>query len=313
MTTKSLNFTCGTDPEFFMVEDSTGRIVSAIGKINGTKEEPLIAPNGAELHYDNILFEMALPISNTKAEWMNINSASLRLASAMIPKGYSLSMDISSALVDSKELEHPDALVFGCSEDFNAYTLKANPTPKCEENTFRCGGGHIHVGHLALEGITQKITMTRVMDALHGLISCDIDQNEGTRERRKLYGKAGCYRPTEYGIEYRTLSNYWMGDEVTQELMYLLTRDALQIVVDEEHKQFFSIFSDEGIDVREAIDTNEGSYIVWMEEYRSWLGDDTIALLDECLWEASEASATQYTIDKNKAKEESTAELMGHS
>ena len=306
-----LNFSTGTDPEFFMIEDSTKRIVSAIGRINGTKEQPLLAPNGAALHHDNIAFEMALPISTSKAEWLNINSASLRLADAMIPKGYSLSMDITSALVGKEELKHPDALVFGCSEDWNAYTLKVNPTPKCKDNTFRCVGGHIHVGHLALEGASEKITMTRMMDCMHGIISCILDKNEGTEERRQLYGKAGCYRPTEYGIEYRTLSNYWMGDETTQELMWLLTRDALQVVVDGDHKEYFSIFEDEEINVEQSINENEECYLVWMDEYRAWLGDDTIALLDELLYENLEIDYKVHVGYREGESLEKLKELTG--
>ena len=186
---------------------------------------------------------------------------SKRLAEGMIPKGYSFALDIASASIDLEELQHEDANVFGCSEDHSAYALKANPVPQCEDLTFRTAAGHIHCGHVALDSFDNKISMVRIMDCMHGLISCVLDQNEGTAERRKLYGKAGTYRPTEYGIEYRTLSNFWMQSEELMELMWLLTRDALRLVVEDRYLEYMKIFEDQEVDVESDINANEHSHM----------------------------------------------------
>ena len=45
-----------------------------------------------------------------------------------------------------------------------------------------------------------------------------------------MYGKAGCHRPTDYGVEYRVLSNYWMKSPELVMLMDSLTRDAMMLV-----------------------------------------------------------------------------------
>jgi hypothetical protein len=34
------------------------------------------------------------------------------------------------------------------------------------------------------------------------------------KKRRLLYGKAGCFRPKPYGMEYRTLSNAWLNPAI---------------------------------------------------------------------------------------------------
>ncbi len=47
-------------------------------------------------------------------------------------------------------------------------------------------------------------------DLFLGLPSAGADKQG---KRRELYGKAGRYRPTSYGIEYRVLSNYWLFNE----------------------------------------------------------------------------------------------------
>ena len=34
-------------------------------------------------------------------------------------------------------------------------------------------------------------------------------------KRRSLYGKAGCFRLTPYGLEYRVLSSYFLSNKIT--------------------------------------------------------------------------------------------------
>ena len=46
--------------------------------------------------------------------------------------------------------------------------------------------------------------MVKHFDIYLGLMSLFFDTD---RKRRSLYGKAGCYRLTSYGVEYRTLSS----------------------------------------------------------------------------------------------------------
>jgi hypothetical protein len=52
-----------------------------------------------------------------------------------------------------------------------------------------------------------------MLDYVIGLPSILIDTDS---QRRKLYGKAGSMRHKDYGVEYRTVSNFWLG---SQELM----------------------------------------------------------------------------------------------
>ena len=54
----ALNHSMGTDVGYMLREESSGKLVSAIGKVNGTKDQPLIMPNGGNLHYDNIMAEV---------------------------------------------------------------------------------------------------------------------------------------------------------------------------------------------------------------------------------------------------------------
>jgi hypothetical protein len=69
--------------------------------------------------------------------------------------------------------------------------------------------------------------------------------------RKELYGKAGAYRGKEYGVEYRSLSNYWVFDpKLTKWIWSSVDRamDAWQLQqVD---------FDDEGQNIVAAINDN---------------------------------------------------------
>lgn len=73
----------------------------------------------------------------------------------------------------------------------------------------RSCGGHIHVGYTNPDDNTSEM-LIRCLDLYLGVPSILLDNDT---ERRKLYGKAGAFRFKDYGIEYRTLSNFWIQSE----------------------------------------------------------------------------------------------------
>jgi Phage phiEco32-like COOH.NH2 ligase-type 2 len=103
---------------------------------------------------------------------------------------------------DKDQMDHPNAHVFGCEPDFNAWTLKANPSPQPPHPFMRSAGGHIHV-----ETKEDPVEVVRAMDVYLGVPSVLMDEGE---DRKQLYGTAGAHRIKPYGVEYRTLSNFWI-------------------------------------------------------------------------------------------------------
>ena len=106
------------------------------------------------------------------------------------------------------ELEHPNAQTFGCDPDFNAWTGRKNPRPKATDKNLRSCGGHVHIGYL--EGKYKDLaprSIIKACDLYMGIPAVFMDN--GTL-RKQLYGKAGAYRQKGYGVEYRSLSNFWI-------------------------------------------------------------------------------------------------------
>lgn len=228
-------FTIGCDPEFFLRVRKSGKLISAIPHVTGTKHDPMTLPKGGNIQRDNVAVEVATDPANSMQAFVDNIMSTLSEAVKTLPQDTEI-VAVASAKFDEKELEHPDAKVFGCDPDYCAYELIQNEAPYVDDVTFRSCGAHIHVGTtgedenaflLEFEG---KINVIKVMDCLHGVISAVLDATPESIDRRKLYGKPGSHRPKDYGVEYRVLSNYWLKSPVTVMLMYHLTKDALDIV-----------------------------------------------------------------------------------
>ena len=86
--------------------------------------------------------------------------------------------------------------------------------------------GHISIGW---DNFTQEqqLDMVKAMDATVGLESVLLDFDT---ERKKLYGKAGCFRFREYGIEYRSLSNFWIKSDESLKWSWDTTMKAIDLV-----------------------------------------------------------------------------------
>lgn len=55
--------------------------------------------------------------------------------------------------------------------------------------------------------VDTSLSLVRYMDVFLGIPSVVKDKD---KKRRSLYGKAGCFRLTDYGVEYRVLSSTMM-------------------------------------------------------------------------------------------------------
>lgn len=204
------SYTIGSDPELFLINKKTGKVVSAIDRIPGCKVEPFTEgmPEGFGLQTDNILAEFNIPPVTREEEFIG-NIEYMKDVIRDFAKRINENFDIkcqASAKVPVKELKDPRAKEFGCDPDFCIYSEGPNKVGDASKGTLRSAGFHIHVGYPE-HNIDTSIAMLRYVDACVGLPSILYDTDV---ERRNLYGKAGCFRLQPYGFEYRTLSSFWI-------------------------------------------------------------------------------------------------------
>lgn len=276
--------TFGCDPEIF-VENQQGEVCSAIGMFGGTKEKPRPIKSlgeGFAVQEDNVLVEFNIPPAKTGAEFAEYVQKTIEVLSRRANRR-GLSFRKGSAFsLNPEYLQHPQALKFGCDPDFNAYSSMANPPPHAEDRCLRSAGGHIAFGidtdfsHTGLKGWDKQTNHTKTAYATHVIQRLDfllgvpaILLDDGLL-RKQLYGKAGAYRIKPFGVEYRTLSNFWIFQPKLAEAMIENVRaldfgniqfnqfapNVLEFAINNNHKDFANW----------AI-KNHPTYFGWVKEF----------------------------------------------
>jgi len=218
-----MKFLIGADPEFF-IKKKYGGYASAVGLIGGSKWEPKkIDEDGHAILEDNVAVEFNIKPASSFDEFRSSIHKVLDHIRGILP-GYEFSKE-SAVSFPQEELMTPEAQMFGCEPDFDAWRECVNEKPCADDKNLRSAGGHIHVGSdLA---ISNPVAVIRAMDLFLGVPSTQLDA--GTL-RRELYGKAGCFRAKSYGTEYRTLSNFWIFDDSLIQWAFDGTQRALEFV-----------------------------------------------------------------------------------
>ena len=218
-----MKFLIGADPEFF-IKKKYGGYASTVGLIGGSKWEPKkIDEDGHAILEDNVAVEFNIKPASSFDEFRSSIHKVLDHIRGILP-GYEFSKE-SAVSFPQEELMTPEAQMFGCEPDFDAWRECVNEKPCADDKNLRSAGGHIHVGSdLA---ISNPVAVIRAMDLFLGVPSTQLDA--GTL-RRELYGKAGCFRAKSYGTEYRTLSNFWIFDDSLIQWAFDGTQRALEFV-----------------------------------------------------------------------------------
>jgi hypothetical protein len=152
------------------------------------------------------------------------------------------------------------------------------------------------------KSVDRRQELVQLLDIVLGNTCVMIDRDPLQKERRKHYGRAGEYRLPDHGLEYRTLSNFWLRDYALASFVFGMARYAVMIlhsshmaytrsVYDEyEKKEFVSgnekaypyatelIESVDVAKIREAIDNNDPDLAAenfkavakFIRKYQSW-------------------------------------------
>lgn len=246
-----MKLSLGSDPELMLVEHSTGNIVSSMRVLDGrTKHKPIDLGSGIKMYADNALIEASFPPLESPAQAAKQMGIVFSRMQAKLGKKFGL-VPKAAHVYDKKELDCKEVWESGCNPNYDVYRRSMN-LPADFKDGLRTGSFHVHVGAKELMGMDEKEDAIKLLDIFLGVPSVIFDRDETAGERRKLYGKAGEFRPTPYGIEYRVLGNWPLRSPETTELCFDLVEYAMNLF--HNRKDILSEVKSE--DVEKAI--NEG-------------------------------------------------------
>ena len=250
-----INVSFGCDPEFFYKK---GRSVIGAEKVLGKFKNSELATYEGKVIIDGIQAELnPLPSHCRNLESSTIATL-FRNVNEHLPKGVSISLD-PVVSVTKKEMASlsPACQQFGCTPSFNVYGVQEVAVRDASKYLKRSAGGHIHLGYLSItpKGLLEPSEIVPLLDAIVGNTCVLLDRHEGNKERRKNYGRAGEYRTPKYGIEYRTLSNFWLYNHTMMHLVFGLCRQAVSYLGNGKKDKILKLVDQK--DIIKAINEND--------------------------------------------------------
>lgn len=265
----ALRITIGADPELFVRNKKTGLFVSAHDLMPGTKDAPHKVDLGA-IQVDGVAAEFNIDPTESAQQFVTNISAVTGQLSKIIGTDYELVSQPTCVFPEDYFKSLPDHVrELGCNADYNAWTGQVTKKPDGDSTTMRTGAGHIHIGWCEKADPGDPIhfddcaIIAKQLDYYLGMYSLRWDQDT---KRRSLYGKAGCFRAKPYGMEYRSLSNVWLGSSKLQSWVWNAAQRAVVDLIQNGNRVEDKL----GDIAQRFIDGNE----VWWEPSSQGKSDD---------------------------------------
>ncbi len=191
-------------------------IVPCVGIFPGTKKEPYAPkewPKGYAIQEDNVMLEYNIPPTSSVEAFNGTMRAVKKLVNSIcMTKELQPVWNMPEHEFKKIDLESPQATMFACDPDMDAYTGGTQRDAIPNFGNYRTCGGHIHIG--GDFNCPDFVAVLFLELVLSFYVGGHFIHNPNS-QRSKWYGRPGIFRTKPYGIEYRTLSNSWANSPYT--------------------------------------------------------------------------------------------------
>lgn len=225
--------TSGSDPEIFIVRGAKKELLPAFQFLPDKQEAAkLRGYNHAYAYRDGFAAEswvQAVGCHGYLIDYIRNGLGAIRSAARKHDRTAELSLQGTFAIPDEIMTKATDDQVaLGCMPSKNAYGDRPALPTDGKALPLRFAGGHMHFG-LFKKDEAILINMVKAADIISALPAVAIFNGIDQPARRAYYGRAGEFRTPAHGLEYRVLSNAWLGHPSVAHLMFNLTRAALKV------------------------------------------------------------------------------------
>lgn len=220
----------GADPEIF-VENGKGELIPAfeflpdhesaiknepklMDKIRGTGYQPFWDGYQAEFNVRADFCIAYMMDSVREGLKKTLQDARKKDPSAQLSLKTTMDIPLERLATDDRRY-----VQFGCTPSLSVYPDETFPEVEPDTIPFRSAGGHIHFSYN--RDVKEAVIG---LDRVLGVLCVSLFQKYDDPRRRILYGRAGEYRKTPYGMEYRVLSNAWLCNPIVANMVYELAR-----------------------------------------------------------------------------------------
>jgi hypothetical protein len=229
--------TSGWDPEIF-VEDEKGDVIPAFhflpDKSNPkftTADFACVGIDRGNVYYDGFQAEFTTRAQSCHGYGMDYIRGGLHAVLENARKHYPKAKLSSKSVfpIPGRFLQNgtPDQIGLGCKPSLNVYGRESFTIEDPRMLPVRVAGGHIHFGFTRKH---QTVEAIKALDRFAGLATVGMFDEVDDPMRREFYGRAGEYRGTQYGYEYRVLSNAWLCAPEIAHVVMELTRGANRFI-----------------------------------------------------------------------------------